>query len=86
MGGSSRYYGNHTLCLEWIQVRMFCTTILFRPTYQWIAMMKTIIIDAQYVCHEINWLAHYEGLKVVLNPSRYDGYLTIVSRTSAIPG
>ena len=30
--------------------------------------MKTVIIDAHYgMGHEINWLAQYEGLKVVLN-------------------
>ena len=29
-------------------------------------MMKSIIIDAQCMGHEIVWLAHYEGLKVVL--------------------
>ena len=38
-----------------------------RPTNQWIDMMKTIIIDAQYhMGHEIVWLARYEVLKVVL--------------------
>ena len=38
----------------------------FRPTYQWIAMMKMIIIDVLSMGHDIIWLAPYEGLKVVL--------------------
>ena len=37
----------------------------FFRSYRWIAVMKTIIIDAQYG-HEIVWLRHvtYDGLKV----------------------
>ena len=40
----------------------------FRRTYQWIAMMKIIILLMLSMGHEIIWLARYEGLKVVFNP------------------